>query len=109
MHDLSATATVDTWSKPQADQPAKFNLPGLAARAFGLDRFTYDDLSGNYREKSTGYFDRPILNADEGDTGARRSVIHDQQTNRDNLFLGYYRDTSFELSHPHIDIMQIAP
>ena len=90
---------------------------GLAARSVGLDRLTYEDASGIYREKTTGYFDRLILNGNKrlGNEGGL-SVIHTQQANRDNLFMGYflnqYNNTDpphSQLTYPRIDVFQIAP
>ena len=82
--------------------------PGLAGRAFGLDRVAYAVDSYFYHEGSTNYFDRVIPNAGIGWAGPSyygRSVIHDQKANRDNLFLGYYVSQGY----PKVDLMQIAP
>ena len=106
----------DMWD-PTANPPpdtlpgTSDHLPGLAARAFGTDRLTFDDASGVYREASIGYYERMILNADNKGNQplrARESVIHAQETNRDNLYMGYFLREQFPKS-PFIDVFQISP
>ena len=109
LQNLTDSSPNDVWDDLTGEPSAEENIPGLAARAFGLDRFTYDDTSGIYHETSTGYFDRPIINADEWISGGRQSVIHTQQANHDNLFMGYWLDSVTGVRYKQIDIFQIAP
>ena len=86
----------------------------LAARSFGSDRVTYEDNTlgaiGTYRERSTGYFDHLIPNARKNALKRTRiSVIHAQEANRDNLFMGYFLHENPDLTYTQIEIFQISP
>ena len=118
VYELGYTGTYDDdWNPYGSEIITNFKIPGLAARAFGLDRLTYEDVSGYYREKTTGYFDRLILNGNKrlGNEGGT-SVIHTQQANRDNLFMSYFLhqynepdEPHRQMTYPRIDVFQIAP
>ena len=87
--------------------PGEYVVPGLAGRAFGLGRLGY--ASNYFCEASPGYFEgRVILNVAPL-LDLRRSVMHTEQSNLDNLYLGCAISTMVAPTLSQVDIMQIAP